>query len=141
MGPLHYLHESTLPRLHHIVWCSLPTPDGKLGEAVTPALVRGSKRHPPTKRGAVSVSLGTTKLDTNNCAELDLIIQKATRLEQLDLPMAVRFDLGTEIWLPWAAEFFQPPEHSLYLVAGPLSENELARLRTRLQRRGIIQAL
>jgi hypothetical protein len=141
MGPLHYFHESTLPRIHHVVWCCLPTPAGELGEAVTPALVRGSKRHPPTKRGAVLLSLGTTKLDTNNCAERDLIIQNASRLEQFDLPMAVRFDLGTEIWLPWAAEFFQPPAHSLYVVAGPLSASENLRLRRALQTRGVIHAL
>jgi hypothetical protein len=141
MGPLHYFHESTLPRLHHVVWCCLPSADGQLGEAVTPALVRGSMRHPPTKRGAVLLSLGTTKLDTNNCALTDLIIQNAIRLDQLNLPMAVRFDLGTTIWLPWAHEFFQPPEHSFYVVAGPLSDAEIGRLRKALKSRGIIQAL
>jgi len=141
MGPLHYFHESTLPRIHHVVWCCLPTPDGKLGESVTPALVRSTTRHPPTKRGAVLLSPGTTKLDTNNCIQTDLIIQNASRLEQLNLPMAVRFDLGAEIRLPWAAEFFQPPEHSFYVVAGALSDNEINRLRVRLHRRGIIQAL
>lgn len=55
--------------------------------------------------------------------------------------MAVRFDLGTTIWMPWAAEFFQPPEHSLYVVAGALSETERTRVRLRLKQRGIIQAL
>jgi hypothetical protein len=141
MGPLHYFHESTLPRLHHIVWCCLPTADGQLGETVTPALVRGTRRHPPTKRGAVSLSLGTTKLDTNNCARTDLIIQNAIRLDELGLPIAVRFELGKEILLPWASEFFQPPEHSIYIVAGPLSEAEKARLRTRLVQRGLLHAM
>jgi hypothetical protein len=141
MGLLQYFHESTLPRIHSIVWCRLPDSGGNPGKSVTPALVRGSERHPPTHRGALYLSLGTTKLDTNNCREVDLIIQNAARLAQLDLPMAVRFDLGTTIWFPWAAEFFQPPEHSIYVVAGPLNENELGRLRVRLKRRGIIQAL
>jgi hypothetical protein len=87
------------------------------------------------------VSYGTTKLDTNKCAQIDLIIQNAERLDQLSLPMAVRFDLGASNWLPWTHEFFQPPEHYLYVVAGPLSSSEIGRLRTRLKRRGIIQAL
>lgn len=87
------------------------------------------------------LSLGTTKLDSNKCGKIDLIVQNAIRLDELNLPMAVRFDLGTDIWLPWAAEFFQPPEHSFYVVAGPLSDAELGRLRRALQSRGIIQAL
>jgi hypothetical protein len=141
MGPLHYLHESTLPRLHNIVWCCLPNPDGTPGKSVTPALVRGSERHPRTKQGALLVSLGTTKLDTNGKGRRDLIIQNAGRLDQLDLPMAVRFDLGNTIWMPWASEFFQPPQHSFHVIAGPLSETEKTRLRQRLKTRGIIQAL
>jgi hypothetical protein len=55
--------------------------------------------------------------------------------------MAVRFDLGATVWFPWAAEFFQPPEHSFYVVAGALSAEEIVRLRIKLKRRGIIQAL
>ncbi len=55
--------------------------------------------------------------------------------------MAVRFELGATVWMPWASEFFQPPEHSFHVVAGPLTENEKARLRLRLKARGVIQAL
>ena len=138
MGPLHYFHESTLPRLHNIVWCCLPKPDGSPGETVTPALVRGSERHPNEHRGALLVSLGTTKLDTNGKGQRDLIIQNAERLDQLDLPMAVRFDLDMTLWMPWASEFFQPPEHSFRVVAGPLIEAEKTRLRSKLKKRGII---
>ena len=141
MGPFHYFHESTLPRLHHIVWCRLPDADGNPGASVRPALVRGSRRHPPTKRGALLLSCGTTRLNSNKCGQTDLIIQNSQRLYELDLSIAVRFDLGSTIWLPWAAEFFQPPEHSLYIVAGPLTDAEMGRLRQRLQRRGLIQAL
>lgn len=101
-----------------------------------PALVRGSKRHPPTQRGALLVSYGTTQLDSNNCAHKDLIIQNAKRIDELDLPSAVRFDLGLTNWLPWAAEYFQPPAHSLYVVAGPLSASEISKLRHRLKSRG-----
>lgn len=137
-----YFHISTLPRLHHIVWCRLPE-DGETtpGQTVRPALVRGSKRDPTTGRGALLVSYGTTHLQLNQRNSLDLIIQNAERLHQLDLPMAVRFDLGLTNWLPWASEFFSPPVHSLYIVAGPLSEAERNRLRLRLKRRGIIQQL
>ena len=141
MGPLQYFHESTLPRIHHIVWCRLPAADGSPGSAVTPALVRSTERHPPTQRGALIVSLGTTKLDSNRCRPVDLIIQNAERLDQLNLPMAVRFDLGSTAWFPWAAEFFQPPEHSFYVVAGALTADEISRLRSKLKRRGIIQAI
>jgi len=30
-----------------------------------------SKRHPPTKRGGLLLSSGTTKLDSNNCGRTD----------------------------------------------------------------------
>src|SRR4051812_28603498 len=103
-----YFHLSTLPRLHHIVWCRLPEGGGRLGSSVRPALVRGSKRDPTTGRGALLVSYGTTQLDFAKNRHRDLIIQNHERLYQLDLPMAVRFDLGLENWLPWASEFFAP---------------------------------
>src|SRR5437764_14286 len=93
-GAIALLPRITLPRLHHVVWCRLPDANGDPGGTVRPALVRGTERHPPTKRGAVFVSYGTTKLDSNKCGSVDLIIQNAERLDQLDLPMAVRFDLG-----------------------------------------------
>lgn len=131
-----YFHISTLPRLHHIVWCRLPQ-GGQFGLTVRPALVRGSKRDPKTGRGGLQVSYGNANLDTVKCAGRDLIIQNSSRLDQLDLPTAVRFDLGLTNWLPWAEEFFAPPEHSLYIVAGPLSDPEKERLRDCLRRRGI----
>ena len=139
----HYFHISTLPRLHHIVWCRLPGGNGQSepGHTVRPALVRGSKRETKTGRGALLVSYGTKHLQLNKCRHIDLIIQNARRLHELDLPTAVRFDLGLTNWLPWATEFFSPPEHSLYIVAGPLTEIEQRRLRRCLKRRGIIQAL
>jgi hypothetical protein len=138
-----YFHISTLPRLHHIVWCRLPE-DGDLtkpGSTVRPALVRGSKRDPANGRGALQVSYGTTQLQINQCGPVDLIIQNAARLAQLDLPMAVRFDLGLANWLPWASEFFAPPAHSLYIVAGPLTEQERTFLRKKLERRGALLKL
>jgi len=132
----------TLPRLHQVVWCRLPEGDGQTpGRSVRPALVRGSKHNPTTRRGALLVSHGTTKLDSKNCAAVDLIIQNAQRLYDLKLPMAVRFDLGLTNWLPWCREFFAPPDHYPYIIAGSLSEAERARLRDMLKRRGIIQEL
>lgn len=138
----HYFHISTLPRLHQIVWCRLPD-DGESvpGRTVRPALVRATKRDPGSGRGAVWVSYGTTNLDINNRAHMDLIIQNAERLYQLDLPMAVRFDLDFANWLPWAEEFFAAPEHSIHMVAGTLNDAEKARLRKKLFNRGIITAL
>jgi hypothetical protein len=87
------------------------------------------------------VSYGTTNLDATRRRHVDLIIQNYDRLCQLNLPMAVRFDLGLTNWLPWAAEFFHPPEHYLYIVAGSLSEAECKRLRLCLNKRGIITSL
>lgn len=137
-----YFHISTLPRLHHIVWCRLPEDDaGKPGSTVRPGLVRASKRDPTTGRGGLLVSYGTTKLDFATRNHLDLIIQNAERLDQLDLPMAVRFDLSLTNWLPWASEFFAPPEHSIYMVAGPLSAAEHGRLHACLRNRGIVLAM
>lgn len=141
MGPLNYFHESTLPRIHQIVWCRLPAPDGSPGGTVRPALVRGTKRHPPTGRGAVIVSFGTTKLDTVNRAPVDLVIQNNRRLMDLALPQAVRFDLDHEVQLPWAREFFSPPEHSTFVVAGALTEREVGSLRQRLHKRGKLLTL
>lgn len=141
MLPFHYLHISNLPRIHSIVWCRLPDEQGHLGETVRPALVRESKRDMLSGRSALRVSYGTTILDSNKFGHIDFIVQNAARLDELDLPMAVRFDLSQANWLPWAAEFFEPPEHSLYVVAGVLNENERKRLRSRLKRRGVLVAL
>lgn|ERR1043166_108854 len=139
---LQYYHINTLPRLRQIVWCRLPEgADLKPGSTVRPVLVRASKRHTETGRGALLVAYGTTRLDTGNRGSIDLIIQNVERLTTLDLPHAVRFDLGRENWLPWAAEFFSPPEHNPYVVAGDLNDREIVRLRRCLKRRGIITAL
>jgi hypothetical protein len=138
----HYFDIRTLPRLHTIVWCRLPEGDNlKPGTKVRPALVRGSKHDPITGRGALLVSYGTTKLNSNKRGSIDLIIMNYERLSQLNLPHAVRFDLDFANWLPWASECFAPPEHDIHIIAGPLTETEKKRLRLRLQRRGIIQAL
>ncbi len=137
-----YFPLSTLPRLHYIVWCRVPKANGTLAasDTVRPALVRATERNIKTGYGRVLVAYGTKKLRLNKCAGIDLIIQKAERLNQLDLPSAVRFDLGLENWLPWAAEFFGPPAHS-HMIAGSLSETEKTRLRRCLQRRGRHTAL
>ena len=139
----HYFQVSTLPRLHQIVWCRPPEAGNgfKEGRTVRPALVRGTKHDPTTGRGAVLVSYGTTRLDINKHTPIDLIIQHAARLAELDLPSAVRFDLGLSNWLPWASEFFAAPEHSFYIVSGSLNDREKTRLRNALKRRGIISAL
>ena len=87
------------------------------------------------------MSYGSAHLNMNECREKDLIIQNAERLDDLNLPIAVRFDLGLQNRLPWASEFFQPPEHYFYVVAGSLNDAEKRRLRVCLRNRGIIQAL
>lgn len=138
---LTYFPASTLPRLHNVVWCRLPERDGSFGTNVRPALVRGTKRDPATNRGAVYVSYGTANLDILNRGDDDLIIQNYERLCELELPHAVRFDLDRWNWLPWCAEFFCPPAHSTYVVAGPLNNDEIISLRKKLKRRGIITEL
>lgn len=133
-----YFHISTLPRLHQIVWCRMPRGNGSLhlSESVRPALVRGIERDTKTGRGRVLVYYGTTKLETLKRRHLDLIIMKASRLNELDLPSAVRFNLDRCNWLPWAEEFFGAPAHSTHMIAGSLSEMEKARLRNCLRFRG-----
>jgi hypothetical protein len=138
---LEYLHTSTLPRIHQIVWCCLHLADVAAERTVRPALVRGVKRDPSTNRGAVLVSYGTSKLRFAECAHIDLILQNCERLSELDLPQAVRFDLGKSNWLPWCSEFFSPPEHSFHIVAGSLSQDEIRWLRDLLRERGIITEL
>jgi hypothetical protein len=137
LGAYNYFHVSTLPRLHYIVWCRPPVANGTLrfAETVRPALVRATQRDPKTGRGRVLVAYGTTKLDINKSRSIDLIIQKFERLQHLDLPMAVRFDLGRFNWLPWASEFFGAPVGG-HMIAGPLTEEEKARMRRCLVRRG-----
>ncbi|OSJ22124.1 hypothetical protein BSZ19_46905 [Bradyrhizobium japonicum] len=103
--------------------------------------MRSTRRHPPTGRGAVEVCFGTTILDTVNRATVDLVIQNNQRLMDLDLPHAVRFDLGHDLLLPWAQEFFHPPEHSTFVVAGTLNASEVFRLHQRLHKRGKLLAL
>jgi hypothetical protein len=136
-----YFHTSTLPRLHSIVWCRIPENDGSPGANVRPALVRASKRDRVANRGAVWVSYGTANLQYNDRIAVDLIIQNFERLGELELPQAVRFDLDRFNWLPWCSEFFCPPAHSDYMVAGMLSSTEIAALRSKLKHRGIITEL
>jgi hypothetical protein len=138
---LNYLHTSTLPRLHHVVWCRLPESNGSPGSNVRPALVRGTKRDRSRNRGGVLCSYGTANLNLSECGLVDLIIQNWERLDELELPQAVRFDLDLENWLPWCAEFFCAPAHSPYIIAGPLSSEEIGALRMLLKRRGIITEL
>ena len=62
---------------------------------------------------------------------------------ELELPHATRFDLDPDCcnWLPWCSEFFCAPAHSPYVIAGPLSKTEVAALRAKLKRCGIITEL
>jgi hypothetical protein len=89
----------------------------------------------------VLVSYGTTHLDINKRTAVDLILQNYERLYDLELPHAVRFDLGLANWLPWCSQYFTPPAHSAYMVAGLLSKDEILLLRSKLLKRGIITAL
>lgn len=113
----------------------------QLSDTVRPALVREIERNTKTDHGRVRVYYGTTKLESNKRRRIDLIIMNASRLNELDLPSAVRFNLDRSNWLPWAPEFFGRPEHSQYMIAGTLSDVEKTRLRRCLQNRGEILAL
>jgi hypothetical protein len=133
---LNYLHPSNLPRIHHIVWCRPPEKDGTFGSNVRPALVRATKRDRKSNRSAIMVSYGTANLQYAMFKDIDLIIQNYERLCELELPHAVRFDLGLHNWLPWCSEFFCAPAHSAYILAGPLTKREIDLLRQKLKRRG-----
>jgi hypothetical protein len=133
---LNYLHASNLPRIHQIVWCRPPEKDGTFGSNVRPALVRGTRRDRTTVRSAVMVSYGTANLEYHKLRNADFFIQNYERLCQLELPHAVRFDLGLYNWLPWCSEFFCAPAHSAYILAGALLPREIDLLRKKLRRRG-----
>lgn len=144
MGPFNfrYYHLNTLPRLRDIVWCCVPDVElGGLGLTVGPALVYATHRDPATGRGAVRIFYGHENLNLPQSMGWDLIIQNAERLDALDLPKAVRFNLGLSNLLPWAEEFFRPPAHSLHIIAGSLNEPEIKRYRAALAKRGIIHAM
>lgn len=138
---LNYFHTSTLPRIYSIVWCRLPEDDGSLGSNVRPALVRATKRDRAANRGAVEVSYGTANLQYAKLGHIDLVLQNYERLCDLELPQAVRFDLGLTNWLPWCSEFFCAPAHSAYILAGTLNKQEIELLRKKLKHRGIINEL
>jgi hypothetical protein len=108
---------------------------------VRPALVRAVKKDPTTERGAVKVYYGTSQLKLNTRGHIDLVIQNNAELRRLDLPMATRFDLDRYNWLPWCSEFFCEPPHCNRILAGSLSEEQAARLRAKLKRRGEILEL
>jgi hypothetical protein len=81
------------------------------------------------------------QLNIAKCGSIDLILQNYERLCDLELPHAVRFDLGLANWLPWCSQYFTPPAHSAYVIAGLLSKTEILLLRSKLLKRGIITAL
>jgi hypothetical protein len=90
---------------------------------------------PTTRRGAVEVSYGTTKLKLGKRNKLDLIIQNATTMASFGLPMATRFDLDLSNVLPWCEEFFCAPEHAGGIVTGRLNMDDVTRYRAKLKRR------
>lgn len=133
---LHYFQIATLPRLYDIAWCLFPDGDpNHPGPKLRPVLVRRTLMDPKTRRGAVEVSYGTTKLKLGKRNKLDLIIQNATTMASLGLPMATRFDLDHSNVLPWCEEFFCAPEHAGGIVTGRLSMDDVTRYRARLKRR------
>ena len=95
---------------------------------------------PETRRGAVEVSYGTTKLKLDKRGRVDLIIQNATTMGSLGLPMATRFDLDLTNILPWCEEFFCVPEHAGGIVTGRLNMDDVTRYRAKLKRREEIRA-
>lgn len=100
-------------------------------------------RDPATNRGAVQVAYGTARLDINRCGHVDFILQNNERMGELELPHATRFNLDPDRcnWLPWCSDFFCAPAHSAYIVAGVLNKDEVAILRARLKRRGVVTEL
>lgn len=92
-----------------------------------------------SRRGAVAVSYGTTKLKLLTRMRSDLIIQNAVELARLGLPHATRFDLDLTNLLPWCEEFFCVPSGRTSIKVGSLSDEITERLVRKLRRRGIIK--
>lgn len=127
---------STLPRKYDIVWVMFPVgEDGLPGPKLRPALVRATMQDKPGTRGGVVISYGTTKLKLGIRDKLDLVIQNAGQLSRLGLPAATRFDLDLISRVPWAEEFFCPPQHSNDICTGRLDDEQIERFLKKLRRR------
>jgi hypothetical protein len=139
---LHYFDISTLPRRYDIAWCRFPL-DGKdePGIKLRPVLVRATKRDTESGRSAVVVSYGTSNLKLGHRDRVDLVIQNATQLARLNLPMATRFDLDIMSIAPWCSEFFAIPQHADSIVTGTLDDEQIARFKTKLKRRETLKQL
>ena len=137
---LHYFDISTLPRRYDIAWCRFPL-DGKdePGIKLRPVLVRATKRDTQSGRSAVVVSYGTSNLKLGRRDRVDLVIQNATQLNRLHLPMATRFDLDIMSIAPWCSEFFAVPPHAFSIVTGSLDDEQVARFKSKLRRREAVK--
>jgi hypothetical protein len=135
-----YLDLAALPKQYDIVWCLYPRREDKLlpGPVARPCLVLDVRVELSSKRAALLVAYGTGNLlDGSN----DLIIDDWGEVHALGLHKPTRFALSPEkrMLLPWCVEYFVPPSYvaETGLVAGALTDKQIARLTQSLDARGL----
>lgn len=89
----------------------------------------------------VHVIFGTSNLKKES-RRYDFFVENMRDMDEAGLFQATRFDLDKHLWLPWAAEFFAPPNANYQNPAiGHLSENsrELLQVLLGIRRRARIE--
>lgn len=125
---LTYYPLTEIPASLDIVWCLFPLEEApkQPGPEPRPALVRAIAFDKGHTRALVEVTYGTSRIKENRT--LDLQIQNFKALEECRLEKATRFDLDRTIWLPWAVEFFRPPDRYEAVILGRLDQQSCMQL-------------
>jgi hypothetical protein len=125
-GGWSYFPASTLPAPLDIVLCRFPDhlDLGKPGPKRRPGLIIQTAISETGLRGEVRVVYGSTNLKSFK-RQNDLYVVNYKEMYEAGLHKATRFDLDKVLWLPWADEFFEKPQHIHYQspVIGHLPEN------------------
>jgi hypothetical protein len=110
-----YYPASTLPAPLDIVLCRFPVHIdlGNPGPEKRPALVIKTAISETGLNGEVYVMYGTTQLKLDKRRN-DLFVTNYNEMYEAGLHKATRFDLDKVLWLPWAEEFFEKPNHPHY---------------------------
>ena len=132
-----YYPASTLPAPYDIVWCRFPEhlDLGNPGPKSRPALVMKTAVAEERLTPEVRVMYGTSRLKREE-RPFDFFVTNFRDMEEAGLYQATRFDFDRRLWLPWAEEFFAPPNAKYRNPAiGHLSTNSMKLLEITLLQR------
>jgi hypothetical protein len=142
-----FLDIEELPEFGDIVWCKYPLREkpGVPGPVARATLVRDTSifENPETGTlyGAVEVSYGSGEFTQQQCLD-DLVIRDRDAVRRCGLHKPTRFALDPRNRknFIWCEEFFVPNDYikDAEIVAGRLSEDEIAQMRERMIRRGLL---